>query len=56
MLTFLKRKSIDSTRFSEFIRTASSAEKKRIYTKVMKKASELQNAVLSRHARPAKEL
>ena len=55
MWTFLKRKLTDSTRFSEFIRTASSKEKKQVYTKVMKRASELQNAVLSRHVSPSKE-
>lgn len=54
MLTFFKRKPRDTTRFSTFIREASSEEKKRVYTKVMKRASDLQNAVLSRHARPSK--
>ncbi len=55
MLAFLKRKPpTDTTRFSEFIREASSEEKKKVYTKVMKRASEAQIAVLSRHPAPAK--
>jgi len=41
-----KIKPVASTPFSEFIRNASSAEKKRVYTQVMKKASECQNRVL----------
>jgi hypothetical protein len=41
-----KIKRVVSTPFSEFIRIASSAEKKRVYTKVIKKASERQNRVL----------
>ena len=48
----LKRKSkaVASTPFSEFIRNASSAEKKRVYKHVLKKASESQNRVLNRTA------
>jgi hypothetical protein len=48
----LKRKSkaVASTPFSEFIRNASSAEKKRVYKRVLKKASESQNRVLARAA------
>jgi hypothetical protein len=41
-----KIRPVASTPFSEFIRKASSAEKKRVYTQVMKKASERQNRVL----------
>jgi hypothetical protein len=37
-----------STRFSEFIRTASSEEKKKVYSKVLKRASEQQNEMLAR--------
>jgi hypothetical protein len=37
-----------STPFSEFIRTASSEEKKKVYSKVLKRASEQQNAILAR--------
>lgn len=47
-----KRKSekVKSTPFSEFIRNASSAEKKRVYKRVLEKASESQNQVLARAA------
>ena len=41
-----KRKAVVSTPFSEFIRHASSAEKKRVYTEVLKAATERQNAVV----------
>lgn len=46
----LKRKSkvVASTPFSEFIRNASSAEKKRVYKLVLKKSSESQNRLLRR--------
>jgi hypothetical protein len=49
----LKRKSkaVASTPFSEFIRNASSAEKKRIYKRVLEKASEVQNKVLAKSAK-----
>ena len=39
---------VSSTPFSEFIRTASSEEKKKVYSKVLKRASEQQNEVLAR--------
>ena len=41
-----KIKPVASTPFSEFIRSASAREKKRVYTQVMKKAIERQNRVL----------
>ncbi|MGH8397971.1 MAG: hypothetical protein ACRETA_06970 [Gammaproteobacteria bacterium] len=41
-----KSKPADSTPFSEFIRNASSAEKKRVYERVLKKATERQNRLL----------
>lgn len=41
-----KPKRVASTPFSDFIRNASSAEKKRVYTKVMKMAAARQNATL----------
>ncbi|MHB1141528.1 MAG: hypothetical protein ACYC1T_07220 [Sulfuricaulis sp.] len=41
-----KSKVVASTQFSEFIRNASSAEKKRVYKRVLKRASESQNRVL----------
>lgn len=42
-----KVKPVPSTPFSEFIRNAKAAEKKRVYTDVMRKASEAQNRVLA---------
>lgn len=42
-------KSARSTPFSEFIRHASSAEKKRVYTNVIRKATERQNRVLTEY-------
>ena len=45
-----KPKAVSSTPFSEFIRNASSAEKKRIYKRVLEKASESQNQVLAQVA------
>lgn len=42
---FGRRKTVTSTGFSDFIRNASAAEKKRVYTEVLKKATERQNAV-----------
>lgn len=37
-----------STAFSAFMRTASSSEKKRVYTKVLDQAIERQNAIMKR--------
>ena len=54
MSLIFKPKPLPSTPFSEFIRNASSAEKKRVYTKVLRKATERQRAVLSRLAVKAK--
>jgi hypothetical protein len=54
MWTFLKSKPTGSTRFSEFIRNAPSREKKRVYTKVLERATERQNAILIRQTEPAK--
>ena len=51
---FSKPKPVVSTRFSDFIRNASSEEKKRVYTEVLKKASDRQNALVVANARPAK--
>jgi hypothetical protein len=39
---------VSSTPFSEFIRTASSEDKKKVYSKVLRRASESQNEVLAR--------
>lgn len=41
-------KPVDFTRFSDFIRNASSAEKKRVYKQVLKKATESQNRLLAK--------
>lgn len=41
----LKPRPTRSSPFSEFIRTASSQEKKRVYGEVLKKATERQNQV-----------
>jgi hypothetical protein len=41
---------VSSTPFSEFIRTASSEEKKKVYSKVLKRASEQQNEILAHGA------
>lgn len=51
-IMFFKRKpkTVASTPFSEFIRNASSAEKKRVYKRVLEMASESQNRVLARIA------
>lgn len=49
-----KVKCVVSTPFSDFIRNASSAEKKRVYTAVMKKAMARQNAMLRRQSVPEK--
>jgi len=45
---FSRRKSGSSTPFSDFIRNASSRDKKRVYERVLKKATERQKAVLER--------
>jgi hypothetical protein len=39
---------VSSTPFSEFIRTASSERKKKVYSKVLRRASESQNEVIAR--------
>lgn len=43
-------KPTQSSPFSEFIRTASAAEKKRVYGEVMKKATDRQNRVAAKAA------
>jgi hypothetical protein len=49
-----KSKTVASTPFSEFIRNASSAEKKRIYKRVLEKVSESQNKLLIKTAKIVK--
>ena len=50
MISLWKTKSYDSE-FSEFIRNASSEEKKRVYTDVIKKATEQQQQTLAQNSR-----
>jgi hypothetical protein len=51
MFSFLKRKkTVKATPLSEFVRNASSAEKKKIYVAALKKASDEQNEVVARSA------
>ncbi len=50
-MIFAKRKAETSSKFSEFIREASAREKKKVYSTVLKKASERQLEVLDKHAR-----
>ncbi|MDX1366501.1 hypothetical protein [Pseudomonas sp.] len=46
MFGITKVKTVPSTPFADFIRNASSGEKKRVYERVLKKATERQNRVL----------
>jgi hypothetical protein len=49
MFNFCKKKAHKrSTEFSRFIRLASSREKKRVYTEVLKKATEMQLDIIRR--------
>ena len=48
MSLFAKQKTVESTPFSEFIRNASSSEKKKVYTDVLKRAVERQDAIVRR--------
>mgnify|MGYP003487348667 FL=1 len=50
MFGITKVKTVPSTPFAEFIRSASSAEQKRVYEGVLKKATERQNRVLAQAA------
>jgi hypothetical protein len=43
---FKKPKLVESTPFSDFIRNAKAAEKKRVYTAVLERATERQNAFI----------
>lgn len=47
---FSKKKTLKTTTFSEFIRNASSGEKKRVYTDVLKKATERQQTLIEKAA------
>ncbi len=46
MSLFPKLKTVKSTPFSDFIRDASSREKKRVYSDVLKKATERQLSII----------
>jgi hypothetical protein len=55
MLLFKRNlQTVASTPFSEFIRNASSAEKKRVYKRVLEEASESQNRVLVKTTKTAR--
>ena len=43
-----KKKTVKSTIFSDFIRNAPSREKKRVYTDVLKRATERQQSIIRR--------
>jgi len=45
---FFKKKTVNSTAFADFIRNASSREKKRVYTDVLKKATERQLFIIDK--------
>lgn len=48
MLFDKKTKPLASTPFSDFIRNASSRDKKRVYADVLKKATEKQNSLIAK--------
>lgn len=50
MIFRAKPKKVASTRFSDFIRYASSAEKKKVYKVVLARATERQQSLLSKAA------
>lgn len=50
MKLFAKSKKLTSTPFSEFIRNASAADRKKVYTVVLKRATERQNRVIAESA------
>ena len=55
MLLFKRNlQTVASTPFSEFIRNASSAEKRRVYKRVLEEASESQNRVLVKTTKTAR--
>ena len=45
---FFKAKPLTSTRFSDFIRLASAEEKKKLYTRVLRKAADEQVKLVAR--------
>lgn len=53
MFTSGKNKPLESTPFSEFVRNAPAKMKKRVFTDVLKKASEDQQAIIAKAASKA---
>jgi hypothetical protein len=47
MITFSQNKPLKSTPFSEFFRNASSREKKKVYNRVLERATARQQAVIA---------
>jgi uncharacterized sodium:solute symporter family permease YidK len=47
MMKLLKKNSAKTSTFAEFINNASSAEKKKVYKDVLKKASDSQDAIVA---------
>ena len=45
---FLNKKTVRTTAFADFIRNASAGEKKRVYTDVLKKATERQVVIIEK--------
>ena len=45
---FSKKKTVKTTAFADFIRNASSGEKKRVYTDVLKKATDRQLFIIKK--------
>ena len=51
-----KQKPLDEMSFSEFIRTASTEQKKQVYAEVLKKATARQNAQIRTHTKRSNKL
>lgn len=54
MVRVPKRNKVESTAFSRFIRNASSAERKRVYGEVLRRATDRQNDACSRKSASVK--
>jgi len=50
-MSFLRKKTVPSTPFSDFIRNAPASEKKRVYSRVLERAAEKQREVVVRVAK-----
>ena len=53
MMKFIKKTPSTSSSFAEFMNHASSAEKKKVYKTVLRRASEQQKAVVDKASAPA---